>query len=110
MLADGAAAAAAATTAAKTTTIDAMVEPAKRPTPQQQHKIGEDRSIDSSSSMENGRREGGTAASASAMAKAKARAEAALRAARLVWTAAVISADYVAFDVSRVRVYHHVDD
>lgn len=36
-------------------------------------------------------------------AKAKARAEAALRAARLVWTAVVISADYKAFDVSQVR-------
>lgn len=34
--------------------------------------------------------------------KAKARAEAALRAARLVWTAVVISADYKAFDVSQV--------
>ncbi len=36
------------------------------------------------------------------LAKAKARAEAALRAARLVWTAVVISADYKAFDVSQV--------
>lgn len=34
--------------------------------------------------------------------KAKARAEAALRAARLVWTAVVISADYKAFDASQV--------
>eukprot|EP00903_Cladosiphon_okamuranus_P008941 g8557.t1 len=33
--------------------------------------------------------------------KAKARAEAALRAARLVWTAVVISADYKAFDLSQ---------
>lgn len=39
------------------------------------------------------------------MAKAKARAEAALRAARLVWTAVVISADYKAFDVSQVGIY-----
>lgn len=35
--------------------------------------------------------------------KAKARAEAALRAARLVWTAVVISAGYKAFDASQVR-------
>ena len=47
-----------------------------------------------------GRREGETAAAWAA--KAKARAEAALRAARLVWTAVVISADYKAFDVSQV--------
>ncbi|CAM9903710.1 unnamed protein product [Ectocarpus sp. 4 AP-2014] len=35
------------------------------------------------------------------VAKARARAEAAVRAARLVWTAIVISADYKAFDVSK---------
>lgn len=46
--------------------------------------------------------EGGGAAAG--LAKAKARAEAALRAARLVWTAVVISADYKAFDVSQVLV------
>lgn len=43
----------------------------------------------------------GTAAAAWP-ARAKARAEASLRAARLVWTAVVISADYKAFDVSQV--------
>ncbi|CAM9165026.1 unnamed protein product, partial [Ectocarpus sp. 6 AP-2014] len=35
------------------------------------------------------------------VAKARARAEAAVRAARLVWTAVLISADYKAFDVSK---------
>ena len=43
-------------------------------------------------------------------AKAKARIEATIRAGRLVWTAAVISADYIAYDVSKVLALKGIDD
>lgn len=81
-------------------TIDTIVDSANLPT-QQKMDEAEGKKTDSGATGEGRREEGGAVV---VMAKAKARAEAALRAARLVWTAVVISADYKAFDVSQVLV------